>query len=335
MIGWLALFAVCGFALTVATLALIRAVDVISDKTGLGRAFLGMILVATVTSLPEMATGITSVTFIDAPDIAVGDVVGSCVINLMLFALADAASGKVAFYGKLKASHTLSAAFSIVLLSVLAFALARPETSNFAVGHVSGYSIILALLYLCAAGMLYMVERKEAGRNERTQSEQRSLRAAIIQCAVAALFVALAGGLLAFSADKIAEASGLSASFVGVLFVAAATSLPEVIALLAAVRLKSYDLAAGNLLGSNLFNMVVLVADDIAYTRGPLFDAASPTLAFSAVIAIVMTVIFIVSRSAIRRPEARSADAWIGGALVLMFAVNSWFSFTVMDSHSS
>ena len=82
---------------------------------------------------------------------------------------------------------------------------------------------------------------------------------------------------------------GWSRSFVGTLFMAFVTTLPEIAVTLSAVRPRALDMAIGNLLGSNLFNVTVLAIDDIFYARGPLLADVSPVHAGTAVPATVMT----------------------------------------------
>jgi cation:H+ antiporter len=329
MILWIGLFAACAAVIAAAGWALIQAVEEIAERTGLGRAFLGMILVATITSLPELSTGISAVTLADAPDIAVGDIVGSCVFNLLLFAVADTTSRNVAFYGRLHSSHNLTAAFGVVLLGVLALAILAPGGARLAIGHVGAYSLLLAGLYFGAASLLYAVDVRAtpAPQEEVNAPPRETLRPAVARCVAAGVAVTVAGALLAVSADRIAALANLGESFVGVLFVAAATSLPELVAVLAAVRIQAFDLAAGGLLGSNLFNMVVLAIDDIAYTDGPLLASASESLAISAVIAMVMTATVIAALNYVRRTTPQLVDYWAGAALVGLYLFNAWLIF--------
>jgi len=137
----------------------------------------------------------------------------------------------------------------------------------------------------------------------------------------------VAGAFLAISADAIAEAAGLSDSFVGVLPVATATSLPELVTVLAALRIGAYDLVAGNLLGSNLFNMVVLAVDDLAYREGPLLATASNILAAPAVIAMIMTAVVIAALNYVRRAKPGPIDLWAGASLVALYLLNAWLLF--------
>lgn len=329
MLLWLTLFLACAAIIGMAGWVLIEATDVIAERTGLGRAFIGMILVATITSLPELSTGVSAAAAAHAPDIAVGNIVGSSVFNLALFALADAAAPRVAFYGRLRSSHNLTGAFGIMLLGLLALAILAPETARLSIGHVGLYSVLLALLYVGAARLLYAVEVSAAplAENTDTEPEFMSLRTAITRCAIAAIAVTAAGGLLAISAGEIAAHTGLSQSFVGVLMVAAATSLPELVTVLAAIRLQAYDLAAGSLLGSNLFNMAVLAVSDLFYFDGPLLARASDTLAAPAVIAMIMTAVIIAALNFVRRTVPGPVDIWAGGALIGLYLFNAWLIF--------
>lgn len=328
MLGSAFLFAISAAAIGAAGWMLVAAADVIADRSRLGRAFVGMILVATVTSLPELATGVSAVTLAGSPDIAVGAVVGSCVFNLLLFAFADLASRDVAFYGRLSSSHNLTAAFGIVLLGLLALSLLAPETARLGLGHVGLYSVLLAAFYLGGARLLYAVDVNLAPDVEAAPVEAKmSMRAAIARCIAAAIVVIGAGALLAVSSEHLARELELSQSFVGVLLVAAATSLPELVTVWAAVRLNSFDLAAGNLLGSNLFNMVLLVFYDLVYFKGPLLASASDTLAAPAVVAIVMTAVIIAALNYVRRTRPGPVDIWAGASLITLYLFNAWLLF--------
>jgi cation:H+ antiporter len=245
----------------------------------------------------------------------------------LLFAQADVTSRGVAFYGQLSSSHNLTGAFGVILLGLLALSIVAPETARFSIGHVGLYSVLLGLLYFAAARLLYAVNVQATPTGEEPAHMAISLRSAVIRCFVAGGVVTIAGILLAISASRLAEEANLAASFVGVLLVAAATSLPEVVTTLAAVRGRAFDLAAGNLLGSNLFNMVVLLIDDVAYLDGPLLASASDRLAMSAVVAMVMTAVVLAALNYVRRTKPRPVDVWAGLSLGALYLFNAWLSF--------
>ena len=93
--------------------------DIIAEKTGLGRTWIGVILMASVTSLPELITGISSVTLFDLPNITVGDILGSCMFNILIITLLDALAGSVPISTKVHEGHVLSASFGILLLGLV------------------------------------------------------------------------------------------------------------------------------------------------------------------------------------------------------------------------
>ncbi len=103
-----------------------------------------------------------------------------------------------------------------------------------------------------------------------------TLRGAALRYAAAASVVAAAGTWLPFVGQEIAEAMGWKTTFVGTLFIAGATSVPELVVTVSALRLGAADMAIAGLLGSNLFDILILAVDDIAYRKGPLLHAASP-----------------------------------------------------------
>lgn len=313
-------------AVGVAGWVLVAAADAIAARTGLGRAFLGMILVATVTTLPELATGLSAVTLVDAPDLAVGAAVGSCVFNLLLFALADAASRKVAFYGRLSPSHNLAAAFGIMLLGLLALSVLAPASARASIGHVGMFSMVLAAFYFASARLLFIVDVKVQGDGDLMEETPiMRMRTALFRCAGASIVIVVGGVGLALSADSLAAETGLTDTFVGVLLVAAATSLPEVIIVLSAVRMQAYDLAAGNLLGANLVNGMLIAVYDVAYIKGPILAAVSDQIAAPAVIAMMMTAVIVSALNYVRRSVPGPVDIWAGLSLVALYLFNIWF----------
>jgi len=154
-----------------------------------------------------------------------------------------------------------------------------------------------------------------------------SLRRAAVGYALAAAAVVAAGVALPFIGAALARELGWNNSFVGTLFVAFSTSLPELAVSLAALKLGALDLAIGNLLGSNLFDIVIIAVDDLAYTAGPIFSHTTPAHAGTAVSAVVMTGAVIAAL--FYRPEGRAfrAFGWTGLFLLVIYAINSYLLF--------
>jgi cation:H+ antiporter len=326
-VDWLQL-AVCAALILVAGSRLARYGNAIAQHTRLGGSWIGMVLMATVTSLPELVTGAASVTVADVPDIAVGNVLGACVLNLAMLVVLDALHRHASIYSVASQGHALGAAFGIVMLGVVAFGVQSAEQLDLRLGHVGLVSLVLLGLYAVAIRSIYNYERgARAAAAAAEAPAELTLRQAAWRYAAAAAVVVAAALWLPFAARGLAEAMGWSQSFVGTLLVALATTLPELTVTVAAVRLGALDLAIGNLVGSNLFNLAILGIDDLLYLKGPLLAAAAPAHALSATAAAVMSGALIVALVA--RPQARLLNAvgWTSVAISLVYFINAWLQF--------
>lgn len=317
-------FLLCSGLIGIAGFWLARYGDVIAEKTNLSGTWIGVILVATVTSLPELAIGLSSVTLADAPDIAVGDVLGSCVFNLALIAVLDFLHRETPLYKKASHGHILSAGFSIMLIGLVVFSLLSGDAGRFRVGHIGIYTPVILMLYVVAVRAIYVQERREANHQQTAQKyAELTLKDAAIRYTLAATLVVAAGIAMPFVAVRLANEMGWSQSFVGTLLVAAATSLPEAASTIGALRIGALDLAIGNLFGSNLFNILVLAIDDIAYLKGPLLSQVSSSHALSGASAIIMTGAAVVGLH--YRPATRlfRIAGWVSLALIVTYVLNS------------
>jgi cation:H+ antiporter len=324
LVAWLQ-FLVIAALIAASGFWLVRYGHVIAVKTGLGGTWIGVILVATVTSLPELITGISSVTVADAPDIAVGDVLGSCVFNLLLIAVLDFLHRESAIYLRASQGHILSAGFSIILIGLATFSLLAADPATLRLWHIGIYTPVIIILYLVAVRAIYIHERKLVDRPSETATGYPgiTLRQAVLRYAAAAALVVVAGVALPFAAVRLAAAMGWGQSFVGTLLVAGATSLPEAASTIGALKLRAIDLAIGNLFGSNLFNILILAIDDMAYTKGPLLWSISPSHAVSGISAMIMTGAAIVGL--FYRPAGRvfKIAGWVSLAIVLTYVLNA------------
>ena len=268
--------------------------DKISDLTGMGKAWVGLILMASVTSLPELITGISSVAIVKAPDLAAGDIFGSCVFNLLILSVLDARNKKPLF-SLVKSSHIVAAIFGIILLMVggMAIYLANEIPT---VLWISSFTFILFAIYLVAVWGIFKYEHAALIESspsivEHSVSRSADLKIAIGAYAMNALIVIGAAVFLPYFGEHIAAHTGLGNTFFGTLFIAAATSLPELVVSLAALRMGALDMAVGNLLGSNVFNMFILGIDDVFYREGSLFKSISSSHLLSVFITIIMTAV--------------------------------------------
>jgi cation:H+ antiporter len=207
--------------------------DVIAEKTGLSGSWVGLALLATVTSLPELVTGISSVAAAHEPDIAVGDVLGSCVFNLLILALLDAVYRKDPVFAVGRKGHLLTAAFGILLIGMSGASLLLAQSGRMpALGHVGLYAPAFLIVYLLAMRAVYRYERENVAEFEAAEAARYpgiTLRQAVARYAMAAVAVVAAGSALPFIAADLAELMGWSRSFVGTQFVAAVTALSAIV----------------------------------------------------------------------------------------------------------
>ena len=305
--------------------------DVIAEKTGLSGTWSGVVLLASVTSLPELATGVSAVAAANAPNIAVGDVLGSCVFNLAILVVLDLAHRSESIYTKARQGHILSAGFCVLLLSFVGFSLLlAPRIGGLTLGHVGIYTPVIVVLYLLSMRVVFSYEKRQMAAYAEEAAERYphlTLGQAVLRYALAALAVVGAGIWLPFIGKDIAGLYNWHASFVGTLFIAAATSLPELAVTLSAMRLGALDMAIANLLGSNLFNLFILAIDDAFYRNGPLLSHVSATQAASVMSALAMTGAVIVGL--LYRPPGRlfRTVGWISILLLLVYMLNAYVLF--------
>jgi cation:H+ antiporter len=285
---------------------LTRSADIIAFKTGLGRSFVGVLLLATVTSLPELGTGIGSVALIDEPDLAVGTVFGSNVFNLLIIGLLDLLWRDGPILTRVGKTPILIAGVGILIISLgVAANLIHSLTNTLSAWYISPFSVLLLVSFLAAMYVIFRSERSKERNKCQTANHEyattRLPRASLIF--VTSATVMLGSALwLANTGDRIAEEMKWETSYVGTQFLAFGTSLPELATSIAAIRLGAPELAIANLLGSNLFNMgLILFLDDLAFTDGTIWAPLSRIHALMGAIAILMTVTVIIALMGRRR----------------------------------
>ena len=297
MIAWFQ-FLSSAVVIAVSGTKLARYGDRIAELTGLGRVWIGVVLVAGATSLPEVLTDV-SAALMDAPDLAVGDLFGSSMANMLILGIIDLMYRQKRVWQQAALEHTLTAALAMVLTGLAAFfVLLQVNMTHLGVGLGS---LILFILYVL--GMRLVFRQEDMKRRQREQevvvegavdkqnaetTRRDELRRAVAGFSVAALVLLVAAPFLAGSANEIAERTGISTTFIGTSLVGITTSLPELVTAIAAVRLGAFDLAVGNLFGSNAFNMAAFFFVDVAYRGGGLLSSVSSAHVLTALWSIVM-----------------------------------------------
>ena len=324
---WFA-FAICLILIGSAGTILSRNGDVIAMKTGLTGGWVGLVLVAVVTSLPELVTGISAVTIAKTPDTAVGDVFGSCVFNLAILIVLDFVERGESVYRRVRQGHILSAGFGIILIGFAGMSLSL-HGHGIALSYlgIGIYTPIIFVFYGLGTRAVFQYERDH--REPRVENiEDRhagiTLYTAIRSYALAAMVVIAASTVLPFVAVALATTIGWRQTFVGTLLVATLTSLPELVVSVAAVRINAIDMAIANLLGSNMFNMLILGIDDLLYRKGPILYHVSSVHIVSSLSAVVMSGLLIAG--ILYRPQRRifRTVGWVSFGLFAIYLLNSY-----------
>ena len=286
-------FLASGLVVVLAGTSLARYGNAIGEQTGIGGLWIGTVLLAGATSLPELATDITAVR-IGAPNLAVGDLFGSSMANMLILAIVDLLSPRKRVLRQATLDHALSACLAISLTALAAvFVLLSPGPSF---RNISFGSVLLLIIYIAGTRAVYRHVTRDRGPattgdngNVPKENEPPTLRRATVGFLLAAAAILVVAPAFARSANAVAEVTGLGTTFVGTWIVGFSTSLPELVTSIAAVRMGASDLALGNLFGSNGFNMAIFFALDLANSGGSIFSGLDPLHAISALFAVVLT----------------------------------------------
>ena len=282
------IFLASAAVVSVAGAVLTRSADGIAEATGLGRAWIGAILLATATSLPELGADIAAVRM-HAANLAAGDLFGSSLANMLILAILDQWVRGGGVLRGAAIENALIACLAIILNALRAlFVLSRPYWNLLG---VSPQSLLLVLIYIGGTRAIYrngVSEKGAAVTDAAAPGRSGSLRKLAASFAGAAVAIGVVVPALAWSAKHIAELSGLGNTFVGTWLLGLVTSLPEFVTGLAAVRMGQFDLAVGNLFGSNSFNMAIFFFLDLASPTGAIFARVDPSHAISGTLAVVL-----------------------------------------------
>ena len=297
--------------------------EALARLTGWGRLFVGGLLLALATSLPELSTNISAVR-LDPPNpgLAVGDVFGSNMLNMFVLSFVALAFGGKAFLQQVAArqGYLIVVAASITGAGIL-FGGLRMGVNVWEIG-LSSFIIIVIFV----AGMWWVYANRPRD-NDRVSEEGPgvSLKKAWVMFSLVSAGVVVSGFLLAWSADEISDVTGIASSTLGILLVALVTSMPESASTIAAARIGAMDLGVAGLYGSCAFNVAILFFADPFYRGGILVNQMEPAHFVAGGVAIGLMLaglVLVLSRNRVRRSAAAvvlaaMATTYIVGAVVV------------------
>ncbi|MBR3756292.1 MAG: sodium:calcium antiporter [Firmicutes bacterium] len=241
-------------------------VDSLDRNTKLSGAFLGGILLSGVTSLPELLTSVSATMLLGHPELCVGNVLGSDLFNMTALAVIILAYFKRFTKGRISKSyrHVVLIVFTMYLLLVLNYA----NIIHFNILHINITSVLMVIVYLLGAKYLAVAEDVEAD-DEMIQYQARKMAEGkrrpdriLVRFTITAIALVIASILLTVLTNEISDKIELTKTWAGAILLGVATSVPELTTSLRLFKLKNYNIAVGNIVGSNLFNFLILVAAD-------------------------------------------------------------------------
>ena len=302
-------FCIAAVAVWIAGTKLSRYASTISDRTGVGDALVGLVLLGGITSLPEIATSVTA-SWTGNAALAVNNLLGGVAMQITVLTAGDFFIRRKALTGTLPRPHVvLQAALSIVLLALVAAGIVVGDVRLWGFGAWSLAVLIAYVLALwiarSAEGRVVWVMKQAETRDEDVPAddeevdqgedgEQASTGRVVVKTIAAGAVILVAGFLLTRSGETIAETTGLGQSFFGVAFLAIATSLPELSSVVSAVRLGHEMLAIGDVLGGNLCDLALVFVVDAIYAGPPVLNEVGPFSAFAALLGIVVTTFYVI-----------------------------------------
>jgi cation:H+ antiporter len=297
----LLIFVMAGLVIWFSGGRLTRQLDRIASRTGLDHAFVGMLFLGGITSLPEVANAITA-SSIGNPSLAVNNLLGSAAINVLLLAVGDALIGRQAVTSIVaRPSTMMMAALCMIILILIAAAIT--------IGDVPVAGVGIASVGICAASLFafwvaaghdkrspWQVEDhwEEAAAIGESEEKGAPVKSLWFGVAFHGTLIFLAGYSLSQTGDAIAGQAGLTSAIVGFALIGTATSLPELTTILAALRIRRPEMAFGQVLGTKFVNLSLLALADLFFVGEPIINSLGDFEIVSALLGATMIGILMV-----------------------------------------
>lgn len=315
-------FALLAIVIYFSARELVNSSEKIARQRGWGDVWTGFLLLAFATTLPELFTTISAVTVIAAPDLSFGNLLGSVMFNLFLVAVLDMAFKRSPIIQLPGKQLALLGYMCIILASISVSGILFDFHPGF---FISPFSVMIIICYFAGSYAIY-----RAGLREIIQPDDITGSESTVVCwlkyAACAVVILIASIFLVRVVDNLAVLTGWGRTFLGTIFLAACTSLPEASTTFAAVKTGSYNMALGNILGANMMNLAIIFFVDVFYSRGSVFSAVLPQHAFTAMLGILITIILLL---AVKYKLKKGANyiGWDSAAIAAVYLLGSYLLF--------
>lgn len=341
IIGYIVLAAVVIYS----AMELSNRVDELDKRTNIGGALIGGVMLAAVTSLPELITSLTSVLVIKDPGLAFGNVYGSNMFNMLIFAVIDIIFIKHFLLNRVKAlqksNYFVLALYVVSLLPIGLTALGLTTFEDFIPIRIGFYSVsLISLLIIFIYGISVKALRKDSVSEKsaeelleiKTEENKRKVKTALLRFGLFAVVLIVSSIFLTQITSQLVDQLGISSSFGGAIFLGLATSLPEVTALVQLMRLRNYNAAAGNIIGSNMFNFTIIAVADIVAVNQNIYEVMMDdrTLLNNVTLLLILGLFsaIIISLSMIRKPIEKRIVYIIPSVVIIL----SYITYLILSA---
>lgn len=281
------IFIITAVLIVLAATQLAKYGDIIAIRTRLGGMFIGLLLLAGATSLPEFLTTISSLSQ-NEPNLAAGNLMGSNTINMFLLAIIDLLNRNQRILRKAALKHALTGSLTVLLIGLVVFFMLADI--HLTIGWVGIDSLVIIGVYILSVRLIQKTNSSPGSSQEPEIPEDTpSLRRGIIGFLIATAALIVVTPIMVECSNEIAVITGLGTTFIGTTLVALVTSLPELVTTLAAIKIGANDMAIGNLFGSNMFNMFAIGITDFFFTQGRFLSVIDPSFLLIGMLGLLMT----------------------------------------------
>lgn len=311
----------------------------LADRTGLGGLWIGVVLMAGVTSLPEIFTGVGSIVFVGNPDLTFGNILGANTYNLLKISLLDYFSVGIPILSVMSRGQTLTAFLSLAPLAfVVGGLVGAPLGLNASFLNISVWSWGVIISYVVSMRIIYLHEknaRAGGARNDTSPpassapASASDLKKTWSRFILSAAVVVGSGIWLAYIGEGFVDKMGWHSSFVGTLILGFATTMPEIAVSFSAMRIGAHEMAVANMIGSNLFNYAIIFLNDALYLRGDIFssvDSSSHLVTAAAILS--MTAVVLVGMRLRASRKLACGFSWYPYLLTAIFLAAAWLNFS-------
>ncbi|MCQ2801349.1 MAG: hypothetical protein MJ222_01665 [Bacilli bacterium] len=339
--GWLLIYLALAAVVVFLAIKLSNYVDLLDKKTKLSGALLGGILLAAVTSLPELFTSLTGTIGLGNNQLVLGNIMGSDFFDIIIFGVVYFLFFRKLTEGKVGKQHYYTMFFTLAMVVAVTVAAFVFNRQGWLIGgYFNPMSFAIIAIYIVSVWKTPKTEEKE---KEEDKSKLTVKQIWILFAICSVLLIGASIGVT-YITDEVVSGFGIGATFGGSLFLGLATSLPEVTATITLCKKKNFDAAYGDIFGSCAFNIIILaIADALSFKTGPLYiinTAVDPTplyLIIGTVFALLIvcaSILFIRSKNFKNNVKSRIilyvfATLLIGSYIAYLVLSNAGITFNL------